>query len=185
VITALQDAANRLGVAERSLLAKLSSPQNGHPSPLSSRELAESNGVTQKLPISRHAAITLALAETSVPLAPSPADEAERWLRIMRKYGHVGNALEELGMASGELATPSAERRQPDPNRMDPVKSVAEHAAHFAHQRDAPAISTVDVLFAVIRHYGSLFDRALYGTTNKHRSDLLAALYQAETVVSH
>ncbi len=100
----------------------------------------------------------------------------------MREHGHVGNALEDLGMESGELSTPAAAPRQPDKARQDPVTAVAEKAARFAHDRDAPAVSTVDVLFGVILHYGSLFDRALYGATSKTRDDLLAALDQPERV---
>ena len=126
-------------------------------------------------PKTASAAIFLALAETLVPFAASRADEAERWLRIMREHGSVGDALANLGMVSGQFSTPSlgSASRQPDP---ESVTAVASDAASFAAERNAPAIGGVDVLFAVILQYGSLFDRALYAATNKQRHDLLAAL---------
>ncbi len=182
VITCLQDAANRLGTAERALLKKLADSRNVHRAATSEKPPVTSNGAPPNLPVSREAAIILALAETLVPLAPSREDEAERWLRIMREHGNVGNGLEELGMASRELSTPSLEPRQLDSTRDDPVTPVAEDAARFARERGAPLISTVELLFAVILHYGRLFDRALYRATRKTRSELLTALNQLEPV---
>lgn len=78
-------------------------------------------------------------------------------------------------MVSGQFSTPSlgSASRQPD---RESVTAVASDAASFAAERNAPAIGGVDVLFAVILQYGSLFDRALYAATNKQRRDLLAAL---------
>jgi hypothetical protein len=181
VITALQDVANRLGAVERALLRKLSAAHNGH-APASGAAPDTQTEVTRQLPINRDAAVTLGLAETLVPLAPSPADEAERWLRIMREHGQVGTALEALGMAPGELSTPATERRKPATDRSDPVTTVTGIAARFAQGRGAPAVSTVDLLFAVIQHYGPLFDRALYSATGKSRSELLADLYRPASV---
>jgi hypothetical protein len=183
VVTALQDAANCLGAAERALSDTMSlersaqAATNGGPG-------TSSNGSSQALPVSAAATITLALAETLVPLAASRVDEAERWLRIMREHGHVGNALAELGMASRQLSTPAAERRPTAEHDADPVKVVTEDAAGFALERNAPAVSTLDVLFAVILDYGKLFDRALYSATSQTRSDLLTALSQPEPVLT-
>ena len=180
VITALQDAANRLGEAERALRTALDPSET--PEREAGAAASKSNGASPGLPMSSDAAITLALAETLVPVASSRADEAERWLRIMREYGNVGDALEQLGMASGEFSTPSAQPRRPDPGQPDPVQAVAHDAARFAQDRGAPTSATVDLLFAVILNYGSLFDRALYSATNKSRGDLLAELEQRERV---
>jgi hypothetical protein len=177
VIVELQDAANHLGAVERSLR------DGARPQPLvpaagpraASQASSDPASTPPERPKTASAAIYLALAETLVPFAASRADEAERWLRIMREHGKVGEALANLGMVSGQFSTPSmgSASRQPDPTS---VTAVVSDAASFADERGAPAIGGVDVLFAVILQYGSLFDRALYGATNKRRQDLLAAL---------
>jgi hypothetical protein len=185
VIVELQDAANHLGAVERSLRERVC-PQPFVPSAdppalsLASSDLAPK---APERPKRASAAIFLALAETLVPFASSRADEAERWLRIMREHGNVGEALASLGMVSGELSTPSlgSASRQPDP---ESVTAVASDAASFAAERNAPAIADADVLFAVILQYGSLFDRALYGATNKQRHDLLATLSRLDAPVA-
>jgi hypothetical protein len=181
VITALQDAANRLGAAERALFEAVSEVWS-RPSATDESPETRSSEAAQECEISAAVAIALALAETLVPLAPSRADEAERWLRIMREHGHVGNALAELGMTSGQLATPADEPRPRGRNHADPVTVVAQAADGFARDRDAPAVTTADLLFAVILEYGPLFDRALYGATRRARDDLLTALSQPELV---
>lgn len=177
VIVELQDAANHLGVVERSLRGRVC-PQPLAPSadlPAASFTSSDLATTPPEHPKTTSAAIFLALAEALVPFAASRADEAERWLRIMREHGNVGDALANLGMVSGQLSTPSlgSASRQPDP---ESVTAVASDAASFAAERNAPAIGGADVLFAVILQYGSLFDRALYAATNKQRHELLAAL---------
>ena len=84
----------------------------------------------------------------------------------MREHGNVGAGLANLGMVSGQLATPSvgSESRRPDAQS---VIAVASDAAGFAAERGASAIAGVDVLFAVMLQYGSLFDRALYTATKQ------------------
>jgi hypothetical protein len=176
VIVELQDAANHLGAVERSLRGRLAPQPLGTSADLPAPLFASSDVASRpERPKSASAAIFLALAETLVPFASSRPDEAERWLRIMRQHGNVGEALADLGMVSGQLSTPSvgAESGQADP---ESVTAVASNAAAFAAERNAPAIDGVDVLFAVMLQYGSLFDRALYGATNKQRHDLLAGL---------
>jgi hypothetical protein len=182
VIVELQDAANHLGAVERSLRDRLP-PQPLETSAAPSFGSGDLASTPSELPKSASAAIFLALAETLVPFAASRADEAERWLRIMREHGQVGEALAVLGMVSGQLSTPSlgSASRQPDP---ESVTAVASDAAFFAAERNAPAIAGVDVLFAVIMQYGSLFDRALYAATNKQRHDLLAVLARQDTVIA-
>ncbi len=178
IIVGLQDAANRLGAVERRLLEQLGGQRDAELS--SGLVLPESQPDRAARsephpPITTDAAIVLALAEVFVPLAASQADEAERWLHIMRDYGIVGDALQALGMASTQPATPSL----PQPRRSrtsHPVTSVASEAAFFASERKASAVATIDVLFAVILRYGSLFDRVLYAATSKRRSDLLATV---------
>ena len=42
------------------------------------------------IPLSKDAVLVAALAETALPDAYSPEDEAERWLRVLRLHGQVG-----------------------------------------------------------------------------------------------
>ena len=58
--------------------------------------------------ISQDAANVLALADTAVPFAVSLEDEAERWVRVMRMHGQVGDALQGLGVGEAPLETPAA-----------------------------------------------------------------------------
>jgi hypothetical protein len=171
IIDRLQDIANHLGAIEESLLA----------------ESAETDAVAvihpvvdlhggEDLPISAEAEILLALAEVSIPLAASRADEAERWLRVMREHGYVGRVLQDLGMPAGQLATPSHDSRVAGPAGVASVGRLRAEAGRLARERGAQEVSTIDVLFGVMARYGSIFDRALYASTGKSRSALLATL---------
>jgi hypothetical protein len=183
IIVGLQDAANRLGAVERWLLEHPVNTRDAEPSGAPTVPQSERDDSAQSEPDphpTADAAIVLTLAEVFVPLAPSRVDEAERWLRVMHGYGAVGQGLQELGMPCGQLSTPSLPPRR----GLSPVPAVASEAAHFAHERGAPAIATIDVLFAVILLYGPLFDRALYTATSKRRTDLLAILVDREQVAA-
>src|SRR5947209_3478553 len=137
------------------------------------------------LRFSADAAIVLALAETAVPFAASPEDEAERWVRVLRLHGQVGAALQALGVGEAPLESPAessavrAVRRRPPGD--DVVGLVTRRAARFARGRGSPTVATVDVLFAVLAVYGKAFDRALYirGTT---RDELLERLSSSARV---
>lgn len=116
--------------------------------------------------LSQDAAIVLALAETAIPFAISPEDEAERWVRLLRLNGQVGQALQALGVGEAPLQTiaqPHAVRvLRARPLGEDPVADVTLAAKRLATKRGARSAATVDVLFAVIGVYGKTFDRALY-----------------------
>jgi hypothetical protein len=116
--------------------------------------------------LSQDAAIVLALAETAIPFAISPEDEAERWVRLLRLHGQVGSALQALGVGEAPLSTmavPQAVRvLRARPLGEDPVADVTQAARRLAGKRGARSAATVDVLFAVIGVYGRAFDRALY-----------------------
>ena len=120
----------------------------------------------EKVGLSQDAAIVLALAETAIPFALSPEDEAERWVRLLRLHGQVGLALQSLGVGEAPLSTiaqPHAVRvLRSRPLGEDPVTDVTIAARRLASKRGARAAATVDVLFAVIGVYGRTFDRALY-----------------------
>jgi hypothetical protein len=134
-----------------------------------------------KVGLSQDAAIVLALAETAIPFAISPEDEAERWVRLLRVHGQVGGALQALGVGEAPLSTtaqPHAVRvLRSRPLGQDPVADVGLAARRLAGKRGARLAGTVDILFAVIGVYGRTFDRALYirGTSVEELLARLAA----------
>jgi hypothetical protein len=107
---------------------------------------------------SGEAMAVLGLSEFTVPYASSPAEEAEAWLRALRREGAVGRAMGELGFPDGQLVS----RADPPTPRPDAVSEVRRRAAEMAQERQAASVSTVDVLFAVLDRHGQLVDRALY-----------------------
>ena len=146
----------------------------------------DANG--KPLGLSQDAAIVLALADTAVPFASSPEDEAERWVRVMRLHGWVGTVLQSLGVGEAPLETPA----QPSSVRLlrrrplgeDVVEMVTQRAHELARARDAGAVCTVDVLFALFTVYGKTFDRALYirGTSVEELIGRLAVEANAATI---
>jgi hypothetical protein len=109
------------------------------------------------------AAIVLGIASTAMPFARTPEDQAERWLRVLRLHGQVGIALQALGVS--EMPLPSGERgldaEDQPPVDADAVAHVTDYAVRIADERRARALSTRDVLLAVMHVYGEDFDRVL------------------------
>ena len=54
------------------------------------------------------AKIAVALAATAMPFASTHCEEAERWLRILRVNGAVGNAMQALGLPEEPFEMPAA-----------------------------------------------------------------------------
>jgi hypothetical protein len=112
------------------------------------------------------AKLSVALAATALPFVRSRADEAERWLRILRVNGAVGNAMQALGVPEQPLRTGEsiAEREPCHPDSLDAVIAVA---ADHCHADARGAITTADLLAGVLAIYGSAFEHALAtrGTT--------------------
>jgi hypothetical protein len=126
------------------------------------------------------AAIVLGIAATAMPFARTRKDELERWLRLLRLHGEVGTALQALGLSEGPLPEPgesvaSRPEAPADPSPRDAVALVTEQAVSVAGERGAHALTTADLLLAVMRVYGDDFDRALraHGTD---RDEVLAEL---------
>jgi hypothetical protein len=126
--------------------------------------------------LSQDAAIVLGLAGTAMTFAHSREDEAERWLRVLRMHGRVGEVLQALGVPEAPLMT----HARPAPTDahegdVDPVDAICRRAVRMASARAADRVGTLDVLFAVLATYGQSFDRALYirGTS---REELLERL---------
>ena len=133
--------------------------------------------------LSQDAAITLGLAGTSVLHARDEHDAAERWVRVLRLYGLVGVAMQALGVGEAPLETPSVKPElRHKPETVPGVEEVAERARDMALQRGAPAVGTVDILFACFDLYGAAFERALY-VRGTGREELLERLaYEVERV---
>src|SRR3954453_16275989 len=154
-LVALQEAANRLGAAERDLSGALAARRE-EPAPIvaAGEEPADNFGWTGE------ASAVLGLVEFTVPYAAGPPQEADRWLRALRREDAVGRVLGDLGFADGELADaaspPSAGRNE------EPLRTVSRKASLLARHRGAPSVTTTDLLFAVLSTYGGLVDRALY-----------------------
>lgn len=111
--------------------------------------------------------------------AHSREDEAERWLRVLRMHGQVGETLQALGVPEAPLMTHA--RPVPadgSPPGSDPVEDVCARASEMAAERTADRVGTVDILFAVLAHYDQAFDRALYirGTSRDELLERLASL---------
>src|SRR3954452_14901276 len=101
--------------------------------------------------LSQDAAIVLALAETAIPFAISAEDEAERWVRVLRLHGQVGQALQALGVGEAPLQTiaqPHAVRvLRARPLGEDPVADVSLAARRLASKRGARSAAAVGGLF--------------------------------------
>jgi hypothetical protein len=128
--------------------------------------------------LSQDAAIVLGLAATAMDFAHGREDEAERWLRVLRMHGRVGEALQALGVSEAPLMTaarPTQFPAAPPSTGEDPVDVVCRVATNMAQRRVTDRVGTIDILFAVLKTYGSAFDRALYirGTS---REELLERL---------
>ena len=133
-----------------------------------------------QVPLSQDAALVVGLAGTAMPFAHSAEDESERWLRLLRLHGRVGEALQALGVGESPLMT----RADTEPVAGKPlgeraVRDVLRRAREFAGARRAECVSTADLLFAVFEIYGGLFDRALYAR-GASREELVERLAQLD-----
>jgi hypothetical protein len=112
------------------------------------------------------AAIALGIASTAMPFARTPDDEVERWLRVLRLHGEVGIALQAIGvsevpLSGAEGGSEHGAQSAVGSDRGDAVTRVTEHAVRIAAERDQRALTTTDILLAVMHVYGEDFDRVL------------------------
>jgi hypothetical protein len=136
------------------------------------------------------AAMVLGIAATAIPFARTPEDEAERWLRVLRLHGEVGNVLQAIGV-SEEVISVTPEDSHADPaassppgagggagggagagadaagtdstggERRDVIALVGQYAERIAAARGSAGVATTDVLVAVMHVYGPVFEQAL------------------------
>lgn len=135
------------------------------------------------------AAMVLGMAATAMPFARSGEDQAERWLRILRLHGEAGTALQALGVSEGPLepahhGEDAGQADRASETAPDMVARVTGDAMALANDRGAHALGTTDVLVAVMRVYGSDFDRVLrvHGTD---RDEVLERLGQQADSARH
>jgi hypothetical protein len=124
------------------------------------------------------AAIALGIASTAMPFARTPRDEVERWLRVLRLHGQAGIVLQGLGVSEEARPGPEPGHGDAEPDaraQPDAVARVTEHAVRIADERRARALSTRDILMAVMHVYGEDFDRVLR-VHGSDRDELLARL---------
>jgi hypothetical protein len=133
--------------------------------------------------------MVLGIASTAMPFARTPVDAAERWLRILRLHGEVGEALRALGVSEAALPTDGETEAlangETNPelsghgtlDERDAVARVTEYAARIADERGADGVATTDVLIAVMYVYGADFDRVLqaHGTNSDELIERLGA----------
>lgn len=133
------------------------------------------------VPIGADAGLVLGLASTALPFAESELAEAERWLRILRRYGEAGRILRNAGVQEAPFADFAATEshhldRLLGTGVEERLASVGAQAQRAAVGRRSDAIGTVDVLKAVVATYGPNFDRVLEayggdrGTLDAHLS---------------
>jgi len=137
---------------------------------------------TKHIPLSQDAALVVALAGTAMSFSHSAEDEAERWLRALRLHGHVGAALQALGIGEAPLMTGSERTEEPTgtpPFGSEAMQLVAHRAEELALKRESHTVGTVDLLFALLGLYGRLFDRALY-LRGSSREELVERLAEIE-----
>jgi hypothetical protein len=145
------------------------------------------------------AAIALGIASTAMPFARTPDDEVERWLRVLRLHGQVGIALQAIGVSevplsgaydgsdhvaggaggacgAGNTGSAGSAGSAEGADR-DAVARVTEHAVRIADERHQRALTTTDILLAVMHVYGEDFDRVLqvHGTDREEVLERLAA----------
>jgi hypothetical protein len=115
------------------------------------------------LPLTGDVTLMLGIAVTAMPFAESTEDEAERWLRLLRRHGEAGVVLASLGVSEARIEGPRelVAGDHPEPGHSRVIASVTARASRIAIQRQAERVTTTDVLQAVAQVYGATFDRVL------------------------
>jgi len=115
------------------------------------------------------AAMVLGIAASAMPFARSSAEQAERWLRILCRYGDSAVVLASLGItdelpdaaSEGAEGAEGVEQSPGRPVDRDPVAAVTRSAELAARDRGESGIRPSDLLQAVMSVYGSQFERVL------------------------
>src|SRR3954462_15379862 len=96
-----------------------------------------------RMKLSQDAAIVLGLAGTAMSFSHSREDEAERWVRVLRMHGRVGEVLQALGVPEAPLMTSARPAPSPAASRAageDPVESICLRSIRMANARVADRV---------------------------------------------
>jgi anti-sigma B factor antagonist len=111
------------------------------------------------------AAMAMGIAASAMPFARSSAEQAERWLRVLCRYGDAAGVLTSLGITDELPVAPGGHSDGPAPPSgrvdRDPVSTVTRAAEVAARRRGASGIRPSDLLEAVIAVYGPEFEHVL------------------------
>ncbi|HLY50903.1 MAG TPA: STAS domain-containing protein [Solirubrobacteraceae bacterium] len=136
----------------------------------------------QAIPIDADAGLVLGLVSTALPFAESELAQAERWLRVLRRYGDAGRLLRESGVREAPVNAVAEEAGSPEgataTRSKNAVTAVTERAHALAAERKLSSVGTLEVLKAVAAAYGPDFDCALaaYGGDRQTLDAYLQAL---------
>src|SRR5262245_66278906 len=87
------------------------------------------------------AAMVLGIAATAIPFARTPEEEAERWLRVLRLHGEVGNALQSLGVSEDVISIyPANGHADPAAGAGPAVGTLGQSGVSGKHPRDVIAL---------------------------------------------
>jgi hypothetical protein len=126
--------------------------------------------------LSQDAMTVLGLAGTALPFAESVDDEVERWLRPLRLYGKAGASLQALGVGEASLdGAPEVPAQAVESTPQQTLQLVTAAASKHSAERGATIVGTLDILVAVMGHYGDAFERALTRRSSDS-AELLARL---------
>ncbi len=135
--------------------------------------------------LSEDAATVVGLVSTAMPFADGPADQVERWLKVLSRNGDAGFVLDAAGIgdSSADMGTPSTPAASlslgPDE---DPVDAVTAHANRAVRSRGETTTRSTDLLEAVRDLYGDVFEEAL----RRHSAEPEGALQRlSHLLVSH
>jgi hypothetical protein len=112
-------------------------------------------------PLTGDAALTLGIASTAMPFTESVQDQAERWLRVLRRHGEAGVVLASIGVSEMARRERDGVTDEQTAVEGDVIASVTEHAGRIAAQRKSAKVATTDLLLAVMHVYGVVFEHVL------------------------
>jgi hypothetical protein len=116
-------------------------------------------------PLSEDATLVAALAGTAMPFAGSAEAQAESWIRTLRLHGHVGTALQALGVGEAPLRAEYDIEGNPRPATAAPEGDVAGRVVARAHELavadGSDSTGTAHLLRALFDIYGDVMERAL------------------------
>lgn len=140
-------------------------------------ESEEASADSPKAALTGDSAVVAGIATTAMPFARCAEDQAEAWLRALRRSGDAAIILSSLGITDEASDGPSMSAgSEGAPPKRDAVSVVTRLSGRTADRRGDPTIRTSDLLGAVLEVYGEDFERVLA----RHGVDALELAQQLE-----